>query len=221
MTRRPVVLSLLLISACAACSLHAPRPEGHRTTETRVVPPFERIAVGGAIDAKIRVGQPLRVALTTDAARLPNLAVRVRDGVLSIEQKGDLTGGDLTGGDRLEVELDTPMLKGLEVSGAADADVEGVHGERFTLEVSGASDVDVVGSVDVLEVEASGAADLDLGRLVARTLKLDASGASDVRAHATERADLDVSGASDVELSGTATVVRERTSGASSVTQAH
>jgi hypothetical protein len=216
MTRRPVVLSLLLVSACAACSLHAPRPEGHRTTETRVVPPFERIAVGGAIDAKIRVGQPLRVALTTDAALLPNLAVRVRDGVLSIEQKGDLTGGD-----RLEVELDTPTLKGLEVSGAADADVGGVHGERFTLEVSGASDVDVVGSVDVLEVEASGAADLDLGRLVARTLKLDASGASDVRAHATERADLDVSGASDVELSGTATVVRERTSGASSVTQAH
>jgi hypothetical protein len=213
MSNRPLVLSFFALGLASACSLRTPKGDGSLTTETRVVPPFERVAVGGAIDAKIRVGQPLRVALTTDATSLPNIAVLVRDGVLSVEPKGDLAPNT-----RLEVAIDTPVLRGLEVSGAADAEVEGVAGETFSLEVSGASDVDVVGSVDALEVEASGAADLDLHRLIARTLTLDASGAVDARVHATERATLDVSGASDVELTGTATVVRERTSGASSVT---
>jgi hypothetical protein len=205
----PFVL-LLLLSGCAL------RGSGTPATEARELDSFETIDLGGAFDLVVHVDPAAtqKVEVTADDNLLEKVETSVSGGELDI---GFEEVSFIRPKTPIRVEVWVPSLLAIDASGAADIDVEGLHGERFTLELSGASDSTLRGAVDRFEVEISGAGDLDARHLKAKTVTLELSGAGEAELFASESLDVEISGAGEVTYFGNPTSVSQEVSGAGSV----
>jgi hypothetical protein len=190
-----VVLALLAV-VLTGCG---PAGSGVIVDETREVGSFDRIAVSRGID----------VALTVDATAGETTVVVVYDDNLQDQIVTEVEGTELqvrsrgsfnvTGAGR-QVEIVTPTLVGLSVSGGSDVTGSGV--------------------IEALSVTASGGSDVDLTDLVAAVVNAEASGGADLRVNVTEEITAVASGGAElvilgdppsqnVESSGGADVVNE------------
>jgi hypothetical protein len=96
------------------------------------------------------------------------------------------------------IEICTPIINRITLSGAADLTALDLECEILELQLSGVGDMEFTGQADYLEVLLSGVGDL---RLVGNTGKLDAvvSGVGDLKAGdlTAKRIDIKVSGVGD------------------------
>jgi hypothetical protein len=192
------------------------RGSGVQATEIREVDTFEKIDLGGAFDLVVHVDPTAaqRVEITTDDNILEKVVTSVSGGELDIElQDVSFIRSKL----EIRVEVWVPSLLAIDASGASDIDIEGLHGESFTLELSGASDSTLRGAVDRFDVEISGAGELDAQHLKAKTVTLDLSGAGEAEVWASESLDVEISGAGDVGYWGNPPKVSQDISGAGSL----
>jgi hypothetical protein len=191
------------------------RGSGVAATETREVGQFSTIHSEGALNVIVHVGSDAqKVVLSGDDNILPEIETRVRGDKLVLEHE-DWLRPDLP----LVIEIWTPSLAGIEVSGASDVEVDGLSGGQFDLDLSGASDAELRGKVDRLDVDVSGAGDVDAAWLEATMVVVDMSGAGEAKVWATQTLEVDVSGAGRVVYWGDPGDVRQDISGAGSVTK--
>lgn len=125
----------------------------------------------------------------------------------------------------------------LSASGASDIHANGIiKSPKLDIHLSGASDFNGTVDIQTLSLKASGSSDFKISGK-ATDIKLDVSGASDVKGYnlVAENADLDVSGASDVKITvnkklsaeasgvskiyykGNPQIVKEKSSGVSTI----
>ncbi len=142
---------------------------------------------------------------------LPKLRTSVSGRELDVELD---KGGFVRPKTPIKIEVWVPTLSSVDVSGAADIEVEGLHGERFQLDLSGASDSILRGEIDRLEVDISGAGELEAKELHAKTVELELSGAGEVVVWASESLDVDISGAGEVTYYGNPGNISQDISGA-------
>jgi len=194
---------------------------------------FSRLQVSGTFTATVSVGDAEAVTIRIDDNLVDRLDVRVTGDTLHVGLRSGTSVTDAT----LEADITVRSLSALDVSGASDVTLAdplasdalslAVSGaSRLTgavavgegrMEVSGASDVELTGSATTCAVTVSGASSLSAGQLTIDRLEIDLSGASDADVAVTGTLSAGASGASSLRYTGSPTVVRSETSGASSI----
>lgn len=188
------------------------RGNHRRAEERRSLPCFRRITVEAGVDLSYRPGDRCQARLTGDSNLLGLILTEVSGNRLhigvsrSIESQGPL-----------RVEVQSPRLEELEVSGSGNVNLMGVDTPSLRIELGGSGNVRAEGRADALEVLADGSGNLDLARLRAEEASISISGAADAKVHAARRLKVDVSGAGNVVYYGRPAQVVTDISGAGDV----
>ncbi len=178
---------------------------------------FSKVHVAGAVDLVLHGGAAAHSAEVDCPTKSgPGVQLQVQGQTLMItpQHEGRRTGG-------CQVTLGAPVIAGVQISGAADVDGDGLVGlERvevagagdldlrgidspaLALELAGAGDATLAGAVDRLTVGIAGAGDVDAKALSARAATLRISGAGDIDATVTESLDASTAGAGDIDVWG-------------------
>jgi len=184
--------------------------------QSRDLPAFNNIVVGGAFEIFLTQGEPQSVEVETNARFMENVSTEVDGNTLYISSKG------IKNISELNIYLTIPVVETIEISGAAE-----LHGEnaikadnldilssgasevRLTLEannlvtsLSGASEVKLTGKAATHTGEVSGAASLYARDLETKKTTMTVSGAGSAYVWATDEIAGDVSGAGNLDYSG-------------------
>lgn len=209
-TTRSIPLVLFLLSACGL------RGSGTPATQTRELDGFQKIDLGGAFELVVHVdpAAPQKVEVTADDNIVEHVETTVADGELDVRMD-DV--GAIRPKTAMRVEVWVPALAAINGSGASDIDVEGLHGETFTLAISGTSDTTLQGTVERFEVNISGAGELNAKGLKASDVELKLSGAGDATVTVEDSLDVKISGAGEVTYFGEPSMLFKEISGAGSL----
>ncbi len=198
----PALLAMALFLTAAeatAFSFGKDTIEGSGKMETRELnlKEFDSIDVGGAFELEITLGDEQKVVMTIDDNLWENLEAEVHDSTLEIGwDKSCNPDGDCT------VVMVVSELKGIDIHGAAEVEIEGYRGDSFTFDVSGAAELEMDGEVDDLEINISGAGEIDTRDLKAKSVKITVSGAGEAKVYASERFEGRVSGVGSIDYWG-------------------
>jgi hypothetical protein len=193
------VVLLLTAGNAAAFSFGKDTIEGSGDMETRELDfkDFDKIDIGGGFDLEITMGDEQKVTMTLDDNLWDNLEAEVHGSTLEIGwDKNCQPDGDCT------VVIVVRELKGMDIHGAADVEIEGYRGDSFSFDVSGAAELEMDGEVDKLDINISGAGDIDTRDLKARHVEISVSGAGDAKVYASESFEGRVSGVGNIHYWG-------------------
>jgi hypothetical protein len=231
-----MILTALLALGLAGCFPLAPvAGSGRAETRSFDLAGFNRVEGANAFQMSIQQGDEFSVKVTAD----DNLWDR-----LDISQSGQtlrvgLKPGMFVTRAQLQANVTMPALTGLGLSGAAHATLRGfrdpapqlslsasgasqidgeMNGGATTIDLSGASRIVPQGASQSVLVSASGASTADLTNFPVDRADVRLSGASNATVPVKSSLDYDLSGASNLTYTGSPTVGRSQTSGASSAT---
>jgi hypothetical protein len=218
---RSLAVALLAVSALG-CGIsidwNGPSVAGSgvTTSQTRSVPAFDRIDIGGAYNVVVRVGAARSVVLEGDDNLLPLIRTEVRNGTLHIESEEDLRPRR-----DIRIEIGIESLNAVHSGGSSDVAVRNVRSSAFDASVSGSSElmangdfgdlstsisgsgeIHMDGTADAIDGDVSGSGELDLLRVRARAARIDVSGSGGAAVQVSERLDASVSGSGDVRYAG-------------------
>ena len=204
-----IAATMLLASSCfhvntnwTGCSKNAIKGEGPVITKSFDLKDFDRIVINGQADATFTQSDTYDVTLRAQENVFDYVDYRVEGTTLILELKDKLTVRSTD----FDLTIKAPVLKGLEINGAADFDIPaGLTSEAdLRIEVNGAGDLSFNAlRCNDLSVSANGAADMDLKAIDVQKLKVEVNGAGDVNIDGkAAEADLTVNGAGDIDATG-------------------
>ena len=192
----------------AGCRHHGVRGNGVEASEQRSPGEFTAVEISGTFGVTIRCGEPSGARVTADNNLLPLVRTEVRGSTLHIYSEKELDPRT-----RLHVDLTTPSLTDVSVSGVASIDITRFEGESLSLMVNGAASIDAEGTVHDARFAISGAGKLSTERLHAANVRVEVSGAGKADVYASESLDVNLSGAGSVHYSGDPRNVTKNISG--------
>ena len=210
MRRLPLVLFALVIAGCGSGG--TTKGSGHVVTETRIVGSFTSIQLIGAATVDVSVGKPAGLTIRGDDNILPLIRTDVSNGALVVSSKHSYSSRH-----DLRLEIGTPALDGVTLTGAGTFSVGGIHSNAFSLDLSGAATMILAGTTGTLDAKLSGTGTADLGNLVARDAHASLSGTGSLRVHATGSLDASVSGVGSIVYTGSPKHVRTHISGVGTI----
>lgn len=203
---------------------------------------FERIEASGAYQVRIRRGDAFRITARGSQAELDRLVVERNGQTLEIHSKSSIgfRGWHSSRRNAVLVEVEMPTLRGLDLSGAARADVAGFQdsddvkieqsgaawlrfdgsGSPLNVDLSGAAHLLLTGTTPRLRGEIGGAAELNAAKLQATDVDVEATGAARAAVRATGSLRADASGAAHITYYGRPANVQREHSGAGTVRRA-
>lgn len=194
-----MILLMLIIPANAAM---AQTITGSKkvTTETRQLPYFDAVNVGGSIKLFITQGDDFHVEVRADDNLIDHILTTVTNGTLEIRTIPRLS---LRGYSEMTVMVTAPNFTSIQSGGSSDVTGRGsIRGRSLVLNASGSSDIRMEVDVAYLEVSCSGSSDAIL-KGQAQHVKARFSGSSDLKARDLncKFLDLRLSGSSDAYIS--------------------
>ena len=195
------LLSLLVVSL-AGCHITITGFDGIAGSgvseqEDRDVADFEEISFDGAATVNVRLGDEYAFSITADDNLLELIETKVVDGELRIKPTESINPET-----DIVIDITMPVLKAVEVDGAADFNLKEMDGESFALEVRGAVNFTANGKLKKLDIDCKGASEMDLRDLECESVKIDVSGASSGSVFASKSIDAVVSGAGTLTVYG-------------------
>jgi hypothetical protein len=194
--RDPILVLAGALALLPACSRP---PAGPMRAENRAVEPFHGIELRGNGEARISVGQPQALAVTTEDSAHPDVVTRVERGVLIVE---NLKGSWYRSRPTLKLDVAVPQLDSLTIAGANLITLENMSGPRLEILVSGAGSLRAAGEVGALDAQLAGAGDMDLSGLTAGNAHVTVNGAGNVKLHVTGQLEATVNGVGNVSYAG-------------------
>src|SRR3954447_3158176 len=194
----PAVVAVLALAGCSVGD------DGPRTTQTRDVPAFTRVANAGSVDVRLHAGERRRVVVLAGEKVIDDVRTEVHDGTLQVTFDHDGFGGG-----NVTVAASVPKLPGVEVSGSGDVEADGLAADAFDVRSDGSADIGLAGTVDRLAVDLSGSGDADMSGLTARTARVVVDGSGDADVSADEQLEISLDGSGDVRYHGDATVTQQ------------
>jgi hypothetical protein len=189
--------TIILTFFCAIFLLNIPVfGQNEVIRETRDLPAFDQVEVGGAFEVTITMGEPQKVEVEARQKVMGQIITEVKDSKLVISSNRN------SGSDPLNVHIIVPALSRLIAHGAAEVNGQDIiKSDMLSIEVSGAAEVDLELDVNTLRTEISGAADLELSGKAQQHSAI-ASGAATLHAEdlVTVTTDADVSGAATANV---------------------
>ena len=179
--------------------------------ETRDLPAFDQIDVGGAFEVTLTVGEPQKVEVEAKQKAIGQIITEVKNHKLVI------SSNRINSNTPLNLYISVPALSHLEAHGAAEVNGENtIKADMLSIDVSGAASVELSLDVTTLRTEASGAADLELsGKTQQHSTNVSGAATLDARDLETITTDADVSGAGTANVN--AKDVTGHTSGAGEI----
>lgn len=196
------LIALFTVSA----ALHG---NGVIKTETRKVPEFHAIQVGGAFSIRLIQQDTTVVTLTGDENLIKLVEVRVENGTLHVSHPKEEVDTTKT----MELMVGTPNLDALEIDGAAKLTAEKIRTRNLSLKVAGAAHAELSGVTDTLTVNSAGAANVDAAGLSSRKTTAIIQGAGRMVVHASDELVAEVSGVGAIEYVGNPKSVKRNVSG--------
>jgi hypothetical protein len=192
--RRPasalVVFLLLVAPGCKkkkpADPDETPKVQGSGvgSFESRTLPPFTRINIGGALDVTINVGKNAPLELRGEDNLIKLVPSTVVNGELELKPEVNLKTTQ-----PLKVTLGTESLERVIVAVAAKVVVHGAKATAFEVATGGAARLVVDGSASKLTVSARSVSQVDLTAFSAAEATVTASDMSNVRVGYLEKLD--------------------------------
>jgi len=179
--------------------------------ETRELPAFNQIDIGGAFEAAVTFGEPQKVEVEATKKVIGDITTTVSDGKFTASAKG------IRSRTPMRLYITVPELNKISVSGAAG--LEGTNtlaAEMLDINASGAADAKLSLDVQTLRTQVSGASTLTLSGK-ANNHSTNVSGAATLKAGnlTTGNTDANVSGAATARV--TADQLTGKTSGAGEI----
>jgi len=209
-----LVASVLVLAGCGGLGGgHTTKGSGRVVTETRSVGSFTSIDLIGAATVDVFVGKPASLTIRGDDNILPLIRTDVSDGALVVSSKHSYSSRH-----DLRLEIRTPALDAVTLTGAGTFSVGGIHSNAFSLDLSGTATMILAGTTGTLDAKLSGTGTADLGDLVAQDAHASLSGTGTLRVHATGSLDATVSGVGSIVYSGRPRHVKTHVSGVGTIT---
>ena len=203
-----IAAGMLLFSSCFHVNTNwnggknAIKGEGSVITKSFDLKDFDRIVINGQADATFTQSDTYEVTLRAQENVFDYVDYRVEGSTLILELKDKRTVRSTD----FDLTIKAPVLKGLEINGAADFDIPaGLTSDAdLKIEVNGAGDLSFKAlRCNDLSVMVNGAADMDLETIDVQKLKVEVNGAGDVNIDGkAAEADLSVNGAGDIDAIG-------------------
>jgi hypothetical protein len=196
------------------CGFWGVRGNGRIRDESRKVSDFTRIEAGGAFTIHVKVGSSADVKVSAEENLLSLIRTKISGNTLIIDTKKNISPRK-----EIIIDITTPALEDLEVSGANNVDVENISGVEFNVELSGAGNVRLRGETEKLHAELSGAGNINARDLKAKEVRVSVSGAANADVYATKYLDASVSGVGSIDYFGNPDKVKTDVSGVGSITR--
>ena len=188
----PVIMCMAMVLA-AGCGVGLVVGSGNAVTEEREISGVEGVSLSFVGDLRITQGDEEKLVITADDNVMPLITTEVKDGVLTIGSKSTLGIPAVNG---LRYDLTVRNLNSLQLSGAGNAEMDGLETGDLTVGVSGAGNVSILGlQADSVVANLSGVGNLELGGKAKRQA-ISLSGAGSYSGGDLE------TGSADVSLSG-------------------
>ena len=176
---------------------------------------FDKIVINGHSDVVFTQSPTFEVTLNTQENILDYIDFHVDGTTLVLETKNHRN----VRAERYDLTIQAPVLKSLEVSGAADFEIP--HGmvseDDFKIQVNGAGDLAFTGlRCNDVSIQVNGAGDVELTDINVRNLKVEVNGAGDANISGNAAgASFSVNGAGGIDARDlkVAGVVSKHTSG--------
>lgn len=210
------LLGLAVSGLSASCIAGKPtiRGSGVVKTESRQVEQFDRLAVGGAFDVVVKIGEPQSVVISADDNLLEHVDTKVKDGQLRIDSDESLQSKQ-----DIKVEITVKSLKAAGLAGSGDMKIDGVNGPELKLSIAGSGDVKASGAVEELEMAVAGSGSFKLEDLDAKTAKVDIAGSGDAALRVSTELKVSIAGSGDVTYIGSPATVKKSIAGSGAVRQ--
>lgn len=208
-----LISSVLIIGfILTGCGFWGVRGNGRMKDETRKVTEFSKIDAGGVFSIHVKVGPSPFVKISAEENLLGYIRTTVKGNTLVIDTRKNISPRK-----GIRIEITTPSLTDLEVSGVSDIDVENINGDEFDVSLSGAGSVNLRWDVERFRAELSGAGNIDARDLKAKEVRISVSGAASADVYATKYLDASVSGVGSIEYYGNPEKTKTNVSGVGSI----
>ena len=228
---------LLAASSTFAGGWQTIEGNGNLKKETREASGYTGVASAGAFDVDISYGNASTITIEADENLLPYIETFVENGELKLRNK---KGVNLKSKNKMKVHVSLTKLTALRVSGSGNVKGDGDFSNEGTTDItiSGSGDIKLnFGKFNALEVKISGSGNMKLkgkettkiaaqisgsGNIDAYDVSANAvtarvSGSGNVNVTAKQSVDAVVSGSGNVNYKGSASDIKQRTSGSGKV----
>ena len=208
------IISVVLLAGflLTGCGFWGVRGNGRVRDESRNVSEFRKIEAGGAFTINVKVGPQTSIKISAEENLLGYIRTRIKGNTLVIDTKKNISPRK-----EIRIDITTPSLTDLDVSGANNVEVEDISSRDFNVELSGAGNVYLKGEVDLLHIELSGAGSIDSKNLKAGEVRISVSGAASADVYASKYLDASVSGVGSIDYYGNPEKVKTDVSGVGSI----
>jgi len=200
------LLVVLILGLVVGCKKKKPADEDATPTvrgsgvgsfETRQLPPFTRLKVGGALEVTINVGKVAPLELRGEDNLIKLVPSTVVDGELELAPEAALHNTQ-----PLRLTLGTERLDQVLAAIACRVTVHGVKSDAFTVNTGGAARVTIDGSASKLTAIARRGSQLDLSGFAAGDVTANATDSAHLRLGYVEKLDITQAGAAMVTYRG-------------------
>jgi hypothetical protein len=187
---------------------------GVPATQARHVAAFTSVALAGANNVVIRIGEKQSVVVRADDNLLDHVTTDVRSGTLVISN----TPGSFTARSPMRVEVDVPALDAVTLGGSGTIVLDGIEAERLTVTLPGSGTLTGSGTATRLGVTVSGSGVVQFTRLVANEARAVVSGSGSIFLTVTKTLDASVSGSGAILYAGNPQGVTTSVTGSGAIT---
>ncbi len=180
-------------------------------SETRELPPFNRIETRGSFILQVNVGAEQSVRIETAERDLERVETEVRGETLILSYR-ERWFSFLFGSERI-VTISLPALRGVELAGAGEINVAGIDSEEFDLTVSGAADVTLRGNCGALDFNLNGASDVAARELQCKSVDIMINGVGSAEIYASEEVSALLNGLGEIKVYGNPEKVSKQING--------
>ena len=206
-----IALSPVLLTACGGTGITG---SGTAATQTRHLDAFSGVDLAASCNVTIQVGGQPSVVVRADDNLLRHVKTRARAGTLTI-----WTTGSFTTNSPMSVQISTPSLQALALSGSGAITAGNIQAQRLTVTLSGSGMVRASGTVTHLDVSLGGSGEAQLGQLAARDVHAILKGSGRIVTRATDTLQASVPGSGTIIYSGHPAHVTTRITGSGTVTR--
>ena len=218
------VAALLL----AACGIGLVIGSGKSITEEREIAGVDSVVLSFVGDLRITQGDEEKLVITADDNVMPLITTEVKDGVLTI---GSRSTAGLQATSKLQYDLTVRDLKSIRLTGAGNAEIDGLETGDLELAITGAGNLSAqnvdAGRVDVTlsglgsvstsgqaarqAVQLTGSGSYSAGDLQTGSADVRISGLGSATVWVVESLDATISGAGNIEYYGDPQVTQQVT----------
>jgi hypothetical protein len=189
------------------------RGSGVASTQTRRLPAFEGVELAGSNDVVVHRGAKQSVVVYADSNLLSKVTTRVEGRTLVIGN----TPGSFETKSPMRVEVTTPSVTALSLSGSGVVFADGIEAAALTARLDGSGVLRASGSAGRLDVALAGSGDAQLQQVVAKDVHAVVSGSGRILVTATGSLEGLVPGSGAIMYSGAPAHVTTSNTGSGAV----